>query len=137
MWFDSGAMPYAQWHYQGKEATPVAHERLEANFSNEESVSETYERGQRHDGHDQHEQRPDHLNATAAFLANDDFEGLMRYHIGRVFSEPDVADLAAAPEAEGRVAQAQHWGYKPIRWQSEGSEGALAMRPAHDLQQHV
>ena len=41
-------------------------------------------------------QRPDYLNATAAFLANDDFEGLMRYHIGRVFSEPDVADLAAS-----------------------------------------
>jgi pimeloyl-ACP methyl ester carboxylesterase len=36
------------------------------------------------------------LNTTAAFLANDDFEGLMRYHIGRVFSEPDVADLAAS-----------------------------------------
>ena len=41
-------------------------------------------------------QRRDHLSATAAFLANDDFEGLMRYHIGRVFSEPDVADLAAS-----------------------------------------
>ena len=41
-------------------------------------------------------QRRDHLDATAAFLANDDFEGLMRYHIGRVFSEPDVADLAAS-----------------------------------------
>ena len=40
-------------------------------------------------------QRPDFLNATAAFLANDDFEGLMRYHVGRVFSEPDVVDLAA------------------------------------------
>ena len=39
--------------------------------------------------------RPDFLNAVAAFLATDDFEGLMRYHIGRVFSEPDVADLAA------------------------------------------
>ncbi|HEX7003468.1 MAG TPA: isoleucine--tRNA ligase [Trueperaceae bacterium] len=32
VWFESGAMPYAQWHYQGEEATPVAHERLEANF---------------------------------------------------------------------------------------------------------
>jgi class 3 adenylate cyclase/pimeloyl-ACP methyl ester carboxylesterase len=41
-------------------------------------------------------QRPDYLNATAAFLANEDFEGLMRYHIRRVFSEPDVADLAAS-----------------------------------------
>ena len=41
-------------------------------------------------------QRRDYLDATAAFLANDDFEGLMRYHIGRVFSEPDVADLAAS-----------------------------------------
>jgi class 3 adenylate cyclase/pimeloyl-ACP methyl ester carboxylesterase len=41
-------------------------------------------------------QRPDYLDATAAFLANEDFEGLMRYHIGRVFSEPDVADLAAS-----------------------------------------
>ena len=41
-------------------------------------------------------QRLDHLNATAAFLAKDDFEGLMRYHMGRVFSEPDVADLAAS-----------------------------------------
>jgi pimeloyl-ACP methyl ester carboxylesterase len=40
-------------------------------------------------------QRVDYLNATAAFLANDDLEGLMRYQIGRVFSEPDVADLAA------------------------------------------
>jgi pimeloyl-ACP methyl ester carboxylesterase len=40
--------------------------------------------------------RPEYLNTTAAFLANDDFEGLMRYHIGRVFSEPDVADLAAS-----------------------------------------
>jgi len=40
--------------------------------------------------------RPDYLNTTAAFLANDDLEGLMRYHIGRVFSEPDVADLAAS-----------------------------------------
>jgi class 3 adenylate cyclase/pimeloyl-ACP methyl ester carboxylesterase len=41
-------------------------------------------------------QRLDHLNAIAGFLAADDFEGLMRYHIGRVFSEPDVADLAAS-----------------------------------------
>jgi pimeloyl-ACP methyl ester carboxylesterase len=41
-------------------------------------------------------QRVDHLNTLAAFLAEDDFEGLMRYHIGRVFSEPDVADLAAS-----------------------------------------
>ncbi len=40
--------------------------------------------------------RPEYLNATAAFLAEGDFEGLMRYHIGRVFSEPDVADLAAS-----------------------------------------
>ena len=40
-------------------------------------------------------QRPDYLDATAAFLASDDLAGLMRYHIGRVFSEPDVADLAA------------------------------------------
>ena len=30
------------------------------------------------------------------FSPTDDFEGLMRYHIGRVFSEPDVADLAAS-----------------------------------------
>jgi class 3 adenylate cyclase/pimeloyl-ACP methyl ester carboxylesterase len=41
-------------------------------------------------------QRLDHLNAIAAFLAADDFDGLMRYHFGRVFSEPDVADLAAS-----------------------------------------
>jgi pimeloyl-ACP methyl ester carboxylesterase len=41
-------------------------------------------------------QRPDYLSATAAFLANDDLEGLMRYQIGRVFSESDVADLAAS-----------------------------------------
>jgi pimeloyl-ACP methyl ester carboxylesterase len=41
-------------------------------------------------------QRPEYLDATAAFLANDDLAGLMRYHIGRVFSEPDVADLAAS-----------------------------------------
>ena len=40
--------------------------------------------------------RPDYLSATAAFLANDDLEGLMRYHMGRVLSEPDVADLAAS-----------------------------------------
>jgi class 3 adenylate cyclase/pimeloyl-ACP methyl ester carboxylesterase len=40
--------------------------------------------------------RPDYLDATGAFLATEDFEGLMRYHIGRVFSEPDVADLAAS-----------------------------------------
>jgi pimeloyl-ACP methyl ester carboxylesterase len=40
-------------------------------------------------------QRVDHLNTVAAFLANQDFEGLLRYHIGRVFSEPDVVDLAA------------------------------------------
>ncbi|MEX2542830.1 MAG: isoleucine--tRNA ligase [Trueperaceae bacterium] len=32
VWFESGAMPYAQWHYQGKEDTPVAHQRLAANF---------------------------------------------------------------------------------------------------------
>jgi class 3 adenylate cyclase/pimeloyl-ACP methyl ester carboxylesterase len=41
-------------------------------------------------------QRPDYLSTTAAFLANDDLEGLTRYHIKRVFSEPDVADLAAS-----------------------------------------
>jgi class 3 adenylate cyclase/pimeloyl-ACP methyl ester carboxylesterase len=41
-------------------------------------------------------QRPDYLNATAAFLAKGDLEGLMRYHIARVFSEPDVVDLAAS-----------------------------------------
>jgi pimeloyl-ACP methyl ester carboxylesterase len=41
-------------------------------------------------------QRLDYLNTTATFLANEDFEGLMRYHIGRVFSEPDVTDLAAS-----------------------------------------
>jgi class 3 adenylate cyclase/pimeloyl-ACP methyl ester carboxylesterase len=41
-------------------------------------------------------QRIEHLSTIAAFLAEDDFEGLMRYHIGRVFSEPDVADLAAS-----------------------------------------
>jgi pimeloyl-ACP methyl ester carboxylesterase len=41
-------------------------------------------------------QRVEHLNTTAAFLAADDFESLMRYHVGRVFSEPDVADLAAS-----------------------------------------
>ena len=37
----------------------------------------------------------EHLKRIAAFLATDDFEGLMRYHFARVFSEPDVADLAA------------------------------------------
>ena len=41
-------------------------------------------------------QRPDYLDTTAALLAGGDLEGLMRYHIGRVFSEPDVADLAAS-----------------------------------------
>jgi class 3 adenylate cyclase/pimeloyl-ACP methyl ester carboxylesterase len=41
-------------------------------------------------------QRIEYLNTTAAFLAKEDFAGLMRYHIGRVFSEPDVADLAAS-----------------------------------------
>ena len=41
-------------------------------------------------------QRPDYLNAVTTFLAEDDLAGLMRYHIGRVFSEPDVADLAAS-----------------------------------------
>jgi pimeloyl-ACP methyl ester carboxylesterase len=41
-------------------------------------------------------QRPDYLDATTTFLAKEDFEGLMRYHINRVFSEPDVADLAAS-----------------------------------------
>ena len=40
-------------------------------------------------------QRTDYLNTTATFLAKGDFEGLMRYHISRVFSEPDVADMAA------------------------------------------
>ena len=40
-------------------------------------------------------QRPEHLNAISTFLANEDFDGLMRYHVARVFSEPDVADLAA------------------------------------------
>jgi class 3 adenylate cyclase/pimeloyl-ACP methyl ester carboxylesterase len=40
-------------------------------------------------------QRVEYLNRTAALLASGDLEGLMRYHIGRVFSEPDVADLAA------------------------------------------
>ncbi len=40
--------------------------------------------------------RPDYLNAVAAFIANNDFVGLMNYHIGRVFSEPDVTDLAAS-----------------------------------------
>jgi isoleucyl-tRNA synthetase len=32
VWFESGAMPYAQWHYQGKEQTPVAFDRLARNF---------------------------------------------------------------------------------------------------------
>jgi pimeloyl-ACP methyl ester carboxylesterase len=41
-------------------------------------------------------QRLDYLNATASFLADDDLDGLMRYQISRVFSEPDVADLAAS-----------------------------------------
>jgi pimeloyl-ACP methyl ester carboxylesterase len=41
-------------------------------------------------------QRVDYLNRTAEFLANDDLEGLLRYHIRRVFSEPDVPDLAAS-----------------------------------------
>jgi pimeloyl-ACP methyl ester carboxylesterase len=41
-------------------------------------------------------QRADYLDTTAAFLAGGDLAGLMRYHIGRVFSEPDVADLAAS-----------------------------------------
>jgi pimeloyl-ACP methyl ester carboxylesterase len=41
-------------------------------------------------------QRPDYLDRTATLLAGGDLEGLMRYHIGRVFSEPDVADLAAS-----------------------------------------
>lgn len=40
-------------------------------------------------------QRIEYLNKTSDFIAHDDFEGLMRYHISRVFSEPDVADLAA------------------------------------------
>jgi pimeloyl-ACP methyl ester carboxylesterase len=40
-------------------------------------------------------ERAEYLDTTAAFLASDDLAGLMRYHIGRVFSEPDVADLAA------------------------------------------
>ena len=33
-------------------------------------------------------QRVEHLNKTAAFLANGDFEGLMHYHIHRVFLSP-------------------------------------------------
>jgi len=41
-------------------------------------------------------ERLDYLNKTAALLAEGDVEGLLRYHIGRVFSEPDVADLAAS-----------------------------------------
>ena len=41
-------------------------------------------------------QRADYLSTTASFLAKDDLDGLMRYHIDRVFSEPDVADLAAS-----------------------------------------
>ncbi len=41
-------------------------------------------------------QRADYLDVTAAFLASGDYEGLGRYHVGRVFSEPDVADLAAS-----------------------------------------
>jgi class 3 adenylate cyclase/pimeloyl-ACP methyl ester carboxylesterase len=41
-------------------------------------------------------QRVDHLNTIAAFLAADDFEGLMGYHMGRILSEPYVADLAAS-----------------------------------------
>jgi isoleucyl-tRNA synthetase len=32
VWFESGAMPYAQWHFQGKEDTPVAFERLSRHF---------------------------------------------------------------------------------------------------------
>jgi class 3 adenylate cyclase/pimeloyl-ACP methyl ester carboxylesterase len=40
--------------------------------------------------------RREYLDAVAAFLAKDDLAGLMRYHIARVFSEPDVADLAAS-----------------------------------------
>jgi pimeloyl-ACP methyl ester carboxylesterase len=48
-----------------------------------------------HGARDSPAQRVVHLNTIAAFLGNDDFEGLMRYHIGKVFSEPDVADLAA------------------------------------------
>ena len=47
-------------------------------------------------GSDSPAQRVDHLNTLAAFLAKDDFAGLMRYHLDRVFSEPDVADLAAS-----------------------------------------
>jgi pimeloyl-ACP methyl ester carboxylesterase len=42
-------------------------------------------------------QRVEHLNTSAAFLANEDFEGLMRYHIGRVFSEPDVRSAEPRP----------------------------------------
>jgi pimeloyl-ACP methyl ester carboxylesterase len=41
-------------------------------------------------------QRVEHLSRVAAFIANGDFEGLMHYHIHRVFSEADVADLAAS-----------------------------------------
>ncbi len=32
VWFESGAMPYAQWHYRGEQETPQAHEQLAANF---------------------------------------------------------------------------------------------------------
>jgi pimeloyl-ACP methyl ester carboxylesterase len=41
-------------------------------------------------------QRLEYLNTISTFLANKDFDGLMRYHVARVFSEPDVADLAAS-----------------------------------------
>jgi len=41
-------------------------------------------------------QRIEYLNTVKTFLANEDFEGLMSYHVGRVLSEPDVADLAAS-----------------------------------------
>ncbi len=32
VWFESGAMPYAQWHYLGEASGPEATERLAANF---------------------------------------------------------------------------------------------------------
>ncbi len=32
VWFESGAMPYAQWHYLGENSTPEAKANFEANF---------------------------------------------------------------------------------------------------------
>lgn len=32
VWFESGAMPYAQWHYLGEQSTPEAHANLERHF---------------------------------------------------------------------------------------------------------